>query len=58
MLIPKNEHSVGFTASAIALVLVLVFHSAWVAPVVVALLTATWIAISLRSAPCPRWKWC
>jgi methyl-accepting chemotaxis protein len=54
MLIPKNEHSVGFTASAIALVLVLVFHSAWVAPVVVALLTATWIAISLRAAPVPE----
>src|ERR1700750_1411459 len=54
MLIPKNQHSVGFTASAIALVLVLVFRSAWVAPVVVALLTATWIAISLRTERLPE----
>jgi methyl-accepting chemotaxis protein len=53
MLIPKNERSIGFAASAVALVLVLVFHSAWVAPVVVALLTATWIAISLRPAALP-----
>ncbi|MGA7436892.1 MAG: methyl-accepting chemotaxis protein, partial [Luteibacter sp.] len=48
MVIPKNERITGIAVSAIALVLVLVFHAAWVAPLVVALLTATWIAIALR----------
>ncbi|MDF3981060.1 methyl-accepting chemotaxis protein [Luteibacter sp. PPL201] len=53
MVIPKNERSIGFAASIVALLLVLVFHAAWVAPVVVALLAATWIAIALRPAPVP-----
>ena len=48
MVIPKNERITGFAVSAVALVLVLVFRAAWVAPLVVALLTATWIAIALR----------
>jgi methyl-accepting chemotaxis protein len=48
MVIPKNERVAGFAISALALVAVLVFHAAWVAPLVVALLTATWIAIALR----------
>jgi methyl-accepting chemotaxis protein len=48
MAIANKERIVGFAASAIALVTVLVSHNAWVAPLAVAALAATWIAIGFR----------
>ncbi len=50
MAIANKERIVGFAASAIALVAVLVFRSPWVAPLAVAALAATWIAIGFRHA--------
>lgn len=44
----KNEQIAGFVGSAVALVVVLVWHSPWVAPVMVALLAALWIALAQR----------
>ncbi|RDI97765.1 methyl-accepting chemotaxis protein [Dyella solisilvae] len=41
---------VGLAASAAALLLALVWHSAWLAPVLIVLLTAAWI-VELRRAP-------
>jgi methyl-accepting chemotaxis protein len=48
MAIANKERIVGFAASAIALVAVLVSHNPWVAPLAVAALAATWIAIGFR----------
>ncbi|NII09234.1 methyl-accepting chemotaxis protein [Oleiagrimonas sp. C23AA] len=44
----KSEQIAGFVGSALALVVVLIWDNAWVAPVVVALLAALWIVLAQR----------
>jgi methyl-accepting chemotaxis protein len=46
--IKNSERIIGFIASAVALIAVLVFRSPWVAPLIVALLAGCWIVLFQR----------
>ena len=46
-----TRHLLGFTASAVALLVSLLWHPAWLAPVLVIALAAAWIVEARRGAP-------
>jgi methyl-accepting chemotaxis protein len=48
--IKNGERVIGFIASAVALIAVLVFRSPWVAPLIVALLAGCWIVLLQRAS--------